>query len=304
MMIFSYQKFLITIFVMLWNTAKSENQIQREVPEGGLAFAYRCNENFVAIKSNDPIEAGAKIRICVETTDQAKLGDIFITKFSTFEILKDDEDLATVKQILIQNGDAKSDKTSIECEPASELCYFDTILSNDFFYSDGEVLLTGRLVMQSGKYRRNLLRGRRNALGIMSIITELATVNVKLKVEDGKPSDLMESFIGHWDNSPNDMKALYIAGLVVALLLVGWIFGGLIFWSRWCSHKSGSEKRIQIDDKVPKYSKPSKPSKPTDDDLTATNTVDDSTSIASTVMASNKKASNKSNYYNNPRRVD
>jgi hypothetical protein len=253
--------FVTTVAILLLAgkafSADGTVSVQRAVQDNVvLAKAYQCDANLDEIVSNDPVEKGSKIRICVATHLRAKFRGIYITKIVNFHFLKEEDDRATIEQILLQNGIETNDKTLFTCQPGSDLCYFESIPSDDFFAIDGTVLAIGNIIMQYGKYESRLdtnsLRGsNRKMMDTMELLDTMTTVEMSFSVGDGLdgPSRLARDFREHWENSPDYVKALYIAALVFALLILAGVCTGLCLWASCCSHIKTIEK--EDDEKFP-----------------------------------------------------
>jgi hypothetical protein len=224
--------------------------VQRAVQDNVvLAKAYRCDANSDEIVSNDPLEKGTKIRICVATHLRAKLRGLTITKIANFHFLKEQDDRANIEQILLQNGIETNDferydETTFNCQPGSDLCYFESKPFDDFFDTDGTVLAIGNIMLQYGKYDSpNSLRGSDRKMVHTEDTTELlgtlTTVEMSFSVGDGNEG---RDFMEHWENSPDSVKVLYIAGLVFALLILAGVCTFFFCWASFCSCIKTSEK--------------------------------------------------------------
>ena len=105
---------------------------------------FRCNDNNKEIVSPPAIANGEKLRLCLKPTTTTRNGNGYIGLIKSFQFARDGD---FQKAVATYGTD---DVTDVDCPPGSTLCVIETVLSNDFFHSPGEVTATGVIALQYG----------------------------------------------------------------------------------------------------------------------------------------------------------
>ena len=100
----------------------------------------------------EPKEQGSTIRVCVKPTSDALRDGVYMRSINYFtffrnEGLPDGEE--TITQPAIKDGESANEAlTSLTCIRGTALCYFDTLLKADFFFSPGRLFGSGEAWLQ------------------------------------------------------------------------------------------------------------------------------------------------------------
>jgi hypothetical protein len=106
---------------------------------------YRCDDRLKKIR--DPVPAvpnGLRFRICITPNESARDEGVYLALIKSFHFERDD---------IIQNAVSTfetDEVTEVQCHRGADLCVIDTVLSNEFFHSSGEIKGEGSIYLQFG----------------------------------------------------------------------------------------------------------------------------------------------------------
>lgn len=113
-----------------------------------VAEGYMCDNELKRILFRQPRSQGSLIRICVRPTQTALDAGVFMRRIDSFafqrEGLKEGE---PISQVAISGGRA-NELSELFCERGSDLCYFETVLSSEFYFNLGTVFGFGEAWLQ------------------------------------------------------------------------------------------------------------------------------------------------------------
>jgi hypothetical protein len=123
-------------FVVGPNDANEEQVEQIYYVEGFL-----CNESNEEIIYLEPRFQGSILRVCVKPTDTALADGVYMRRVDSFTFQRDNPiDGTKVSQVAVRDGGtANKELTQLYCPRGVELCYFDTLLKSDFYFSAGAI---------------------------------------------------------------------------------------------------------------------------------------------------------------------
>jgi hypothetical protein len=105
---------------------------------------FLCNpENNEPWQFEEPRRQGQSVRVCVKPTDDSLRDKVYMRSIQFFTFVRTDgvpdgQDPIT-QPALKDEESANSDATELTCVPGTELCYFDTLLKGEFFFSPGKL---------------------------------------------------------------------------------------------------------------------------------------------------------------------
>lgn len=117
-----------------------------------FVVGYLCDDNREQMVFRVPISQGSKVRVCVEPTEEALQDGVYMRRIDSFTYQREKlpaEPGQYVSQVAVRDG-ASADPATTElfCERGWELCYFDTLLKGDFYFSTGPVFGFGEAWLQ------------------------------------------------------------------------------------------------------------------------------------------------------------
>jgi hypothetical protein len=119
---------------------------------------YQCDDRNQQIRSPIPtLRNGEKLRLCFKPTTTTLDDGIYLSFIKSFQFARDD-----VIQKAVKNY-GTDEATSVDCKPGSDLCVVESVLSNRFFHSPGEVTAEGLVFLQ---YDREDKRKKRSLSSI------------------------------------------------------------------------------------------------------------------------------------------
>ena len=292
--------------------SSGENNIRKlqqgEDDDGGkLVYAYVCDDEDEELKKVRPLEGGESVRICIERGRKAAIDDMYIMKINTFEFYKQDgEGRDAIIQKVIDNGALTQNSLTRfnNCDRGQSLCSFTTNLKKQFFQFDGVVKGIGSIAMQNGYGGdvRHLRVGTTSHHGRqMQDFSGIEGVTVEFDVEDGEDKPLVQTarwnLRDHWNESSTGVQALYISGLVVAIILCFCFCAGLILWRQCCADVITRRFRGEDSDEEPEpifvYTEDN-PKGTTDEDVSETHSIDDELDISDSDSSSSSSEANDS----------
>ena len=112
---------------------------------------FRCNDRNQKIDSPGSLTNGETFRLCFRTTLRTRNDNIYIKEIRYLHFLRGD----VIQRPATSFG--TDEVTDVECTPGSRTCAIETVLSNDFFFSPGQVSVDGVVYLQySNQNTRNL----------------------------------------------------------------------------------------------------------------------------------------------------
>lgn len=111
---------------------------------------YLCDDNLEAIIYMVPLVQGTKVRVCVQPTDDALQDGVYMRQVDSFTYQRQEPDGGQlVTQVALNDGESADPATTeLFCERGWDLCYFDTLLKADFYFSPGRVFGYGEAWLQ------------------------------------------------------------------------------------------------------------------------------------------------------------
>jgi hypothetical protein len=109
---------------------------------------FLCDNDLKKLQGSlPPVSQGERIRLCMAPDDSTLKNGIYISGIDSFSFSRGDH-----VQAAVASGQTSGDGgvTQIYCPRGSGLCAIDTVLSNRFFFSPGEVLGSGNVFLQFG----------------------------------------------------------------------------------------------------------------------------------------------------------
>ena len=117
---------------------------------------FRCNDRNQEIISPADLRNGEKLRLCIVPTTKTRNDGIYLGVIKSLNFVRDD---ILQKSVATYGTD---DSTDVECQRGSDLCVIETVLSNSFFYSPGEVEAQGVFLLQYGNEEKRKQRSLRS----------------------------------------------------------------------------------------------------------------------------------------------
>jgi len=105
---------------------------------------YRCDSRFKKLRDPPAVSNGLRFRLCITPNESARDEGVYLALIKSFDFERDD---------IIQNAVSTfetDEVTEIQCHRGADLCVIDTVLSNEFFYSSGEIKGRGSIYLQFG----------------------------------------------------------------------------------------------------------------------------------------------------------
>jgi hypothetical protein len=105
---------------------------------------FLCNpENNEPWQFEEPRTQGQSVRVCVKPTDDSLRDQVYMRSIQFFTFVRTDgvpdgQDPITQPAIKDQES-ANGDATELTCVRGTEICYFDTLLKGEFFFSPGKL---------------------------------------------------------------------------------------------------------------------------------------------------------------------
>eukprot|EP00934_Nitzschia_sp_Nitz4_P000523 Nitzschia sp. Nitz4//scaffold37_size175936//153285//154416//NITZ4_002065-RA/size175936-augustus-gene-0.11-mRNA-1//1//CDS//3329549845//523//frame0 len=268
---------VLLLFTCLLQATASKLTSSRSLQDYSLR-AFLCNENLEKSSADEPFEDGDLVRVCLEpTTNSANYG-VSVLKINTFSFYKANavEEGKTIRQKAIDSGLAE-DTTTLDCPGGPDgYCYFQTLLRSDFFLNDGTVEGVGSVAIQQEDDDTDDDTGRRlrgsDERRLQDFIG-MVGVTLSFDVDNGVyslPKEATNSIKDHWDEISVGVKALYILGVLVMLMLCCCFCSGLILWRKCCADIPGVWIQRERDDDDVDVEKPH-----TQDDPSETYSLDD-----------------------------
>jgi hypothetical protein len=121
-----------------------------------FVVGYLCDDNKEQMIYRVPISQGSKVRVCVEPTDEALQDGVYMRRIDSFTYQREKAEAGQyVTQVAVRDGaSADPATTDLFCERGWKLCYFDTLLKGDFYFSTGPVFGFGEAWLQVRKSKR------------------------------------------------------------------------------------------------------------------------------------------------------
>lgn len=120
------------------------------------AEAFECDENNQRIGNPTFKTQGARIRVCVQPDSFTQGYGVAMKSINQFAFTRGD----VSQDIIIPDGVIQDLMiTTYRCTPGEVICFFETEVSNRFYYSRGTVSATGTAWLQYAGSRRNRRRG-------------------------------------------------------------------------------------------------------------------------------------------------
>jgi len=105
---------------------------------------FRCDEDNNEIDSPETLKTGEKLRLCLKPTGQTQKDGIYIAKVRSFHFARGEK----LQEAVTTFG--YDEFTDIDCYRGADLCVIESVLSNEFFYSPGQVSAEGIVYLQYG----------------------------------------------------------------------------------------------------------------------------------------------------------
>jgi len=183
---------------------------------------YRCDEsNFKVNESAPALRNGEKLRLCVEPTRRTRNDGVFLGTIKSFHFERD----GVMQNSVGAYGNDESTNV-MNCHRGSDLCVIESVLSNDFFYSPGEVKAEGVVFLQWGyeeDRRHRSLRSQEVRVSLQSsgintrslyewyeqgeIVSEKETQQYMVDIEPMEKSYSAEAFPCDDSNKPVQKKS-------------------------------------------------------------------------------------------------
>ena len=115
-----------------------------------FVVGYLCDDNLEQMIYRVPLSQGMKVRVCVEPTEEALQDGVYMRRIDSFTYQREMQEAGQyVTQAAVRDGESADPATTeLFCERGSELCYFDTLLKADFYFSTGPVFGYGEAWLQ------------------------------------------------------------------------------------------------------------------------------------------------------------
>jgi len=117
---------------------------------------FRCDKSNKEVVSPLAITNGEKLRLCLKPTTTTRNNNGYIGLIKSFQFARDGD---FQKAVATYGTDGVTD---VDCPRGSNLCVIETVLSNDFFHSPGEVTATGVIALQYGSEENRKHRSLRS----------------------------------------------------------------------------------------------------------------------------------------------
>lgn len=117
---------------------------------------FRCDDRDEEIVSPPAVTNGEKLRLCLKPTTRTRDDDGYIGLIKSFQFARDG---AIQKAVATYGTDGATD---VYCPRGSDLCVIESVLSNDFFHSPGEVKAEGVISLQYGNEGKRKYRSLRS----------------------------------------------------------------------------------------------------------------------------------------------
>ena len=122
---------------------------------------FRCDAKFKEIMYPVPsVTNGERFRLCLRPTTRTSDDGVYLGLIESFRFERDN---------VIQNavGTHGTDRvTKVTCHRGSDLCVIDSVLSNKFFRSSGEVMAEGSVYLQFGYQKKGKHRSLRRSVQV------------------------------------------------------------------------------------------------------------------------------------------
>jgi len=120
---------------------------------------FRCDHQYRMIPEPAPIiRNGDTLRLCLKPTERTIEEGIYLALVNSFNFERDNVVQTAVESF---GNDAV---TEVICERGSTLCAVESVLSNDFFHSEGEVKAVGIVYLQQGSHKNKETRMLRRSV--------------------------------------------------------------------------------------------------------------------------------------------
>jgi hypothetical protein len=177
---------------------------------------YHCDDRHIEVMNPVPIVTnGEKFRLCIKPTKTTTDDGIFLARIHSFRFERGDVIQTAVTPYEID------EVTEVSCDAGSAICILESVLSNEFFWSTGEVKAEGSIFLQFGRQvegGRRLLR-QPVQIDLASSLTSRSLIGYKpgeivgskpgvsmIKIDPNDNEYSAEAFRCDVDNNPIPMK--------------------------------------------------------------------------------------------------
>ena len=125
------------------------DQAEFGAEEAYFVVGFLCGNDNAPITYSEPRVQGSLVRVCVRPEDVALQDGIYMRSVQSFTFVREDFGGRQVTQAAVKDGaSANPALTTLSCTRGTELCWFDTVLKGDFYYSPGTVSGFGEAWLQ------------------------------------------------------------------------------------------------------------------------------------------------------------
>jgi len=117
---------------------------------------FQCNYYNEVVSPVPALKNGEKLRLCLKPTSRTREFGVYLSFIKSFRFARD----GVIQEAVATYG--TDEVTNVECYRGSDLCVIESVLSNDFFQSPGEVKAEGMVYLQYGYKEKRKHRSLRS----------------------------------------------------------------------------------------------------------------------------------------------
>jgi tetrahydromethanopterin S-methyltransferase subunit F len=198
--------------------------------------AYLCDDDLNPLDSSSVrTQASGTLRVCVQRNAKCVRDSVFMKQIDAFSFFRDGYRQVAIAPV---GQEAANGLTELHCQRASHMCWFETLLSAQFFTSPGWVAGSGSATLQFGSATERRLQENNDNLG--------KTRGINFAFELTTDEFVYEEEVVTKEQEHNEgLSSFGCVGIVVGFLLLFLVMVSLLFFWRTRTNTGSRHDKIK-----------------------------------------------------------